>query len=151
RLPRSVQFCVYAFAAEILRSPDRGWARTRDVSDGDAISDAVAWLRNRKPAGGSNLYGALLRALEEPSGPDTIVVLTDGVPYRCLWHGKTYSEPEQILAEVRRANEGRGVRIHAVALLAGARFTTGDEDPLAASEFLRRLADENGGDFREAR
>jgi len=72
--------------------------------------------------------------------------------HRFADRGQTYSEPEQILAEIRRANALRRIHIHTVALLSGA-FTgkTEVEDAAAATDFLRRLALQNRGQFREIR
>jgi hypothetical protein len=45
------------------------------------------------------------------------------------------------------------VRIHAIALLRGIPPPTmaSLEDPVAAASFMRRLAEENGGQFKEIR
>ena len=111
----------------------------------------LPWVDALKPAGASNSYAALMRALQDPLRPDTIVMLSDGIPRHCSWRGRNYSEPEQILAEVRRANRTALVRIHTVGMLGG--IPRGDEmlDQESAVSFLRRLASENEGTYREVR
>jgi len=144
-LPPDARFRVIAFAAEV-----RGWPDAGDApGDRTRAGEAVNALLSQKPAGATNTYAALMTAIEDPFAPDTIVLLSDGSPYRCAFRGKTYSEPEQILHEVRQANARRAIRIHALALLSGRERDPGDAD--AASDFLRRLAAGNRGEFREIR
>jgi hypothetical protein len=144
-LAPGARFRVLAYSGDV-----RAWpAVTEPPGDRTQAEPAVQALLAQKPGGPTNTYGALMIALEDPFAPDAIVLLTDGTPYRCSHQGKTYSEPEQILAEVRRRNEWRSVRIHAVALRTGP-----DDDPAdsgAATDFLRRLAEANRGEFREIR
>ncbi|MHC4548521.1 MAG: VWA domain-containing protein [Planctomycetota bacterium] len=145
-LSPTARFRLLAFAADLRRFPVRG----REEGDRTDAAEATRWLRGLAPAGATNTYGALMHALTDRLAPDTVVLLSDGNPYRCLYKGRTYTEHEQILAEVRRVNEERQVRIHTVALLSGA--LEGDaEDAASAAEFLRRLARENRGEFREVR
>ena len=140
---RGTRYVVIAFASELRRLPDR----TPDVAAGKVLP----WVDALKPAGASNSYAALMRALQDPLRPDTIVMLSDGVPRHCSWRGRNYSEPEQILSEVRRANRTALVRIHTVGMLGG--IPRGDEmlDQESAVAFLRRLASENEGTYREVR
>jgi len=147
KLPPETRFRVLAFASEVRYFPDR----QREPGDKTDAARATRWLRSLKPAGATNTYGALMQALSDPLEPDTIVLLSDGNPHRCAYQGKTYSEHEQILAEVRRVNRRRGIRIHTVALLSGVYSDDDAEDAASAAEFLRRLARENAGECREVR
>jgi Mg-chelatase subunit ChlD len=147
KLPPATRFRVLAFASEVRHFP----ARQREQGDRTDAAKAMRWLRSLKPAGATNTYGALMQALSDPLEPDTIVLLSDGNPYRCAYQGKTFSEHEQILAEVRRVNRRRGIRIHTVALLSGVYSDDDAEDAASAAEFLRRLARENAGECREVR
>jgi hypothetical protein len=144
-LPPAARFRLLAFSAQT-----RWWPEDPSApGDRTHAAAAVQALLAQKPGGATNTYAALMVAVEDPFAPDAIVLLTDGSPYRCAFRGRTYSEPEQILSEVRRANADRGVRIHAVALRTG---RAGEEDvDDAAVDFLRRLASGNGGEFREIR
>lgn len=145
-LPPEARFRVLSFSAQV-----RGWPDdVRAPGDRTQAVEAANALLSQKPSGATNTYAALMTAIEDPFAPDSIVLLTDGSPYRCAFRGKTYSEPEQILFEVKRANADRGVRIHAVALRSGSGGEEeGDDD--AAVGFLRRLAAANRGEFREVR
>jgi len=142
--PHSAKYAAIAFASELRRFPEQGSTSTH-------AGKILPWVDSLRPAGGSNSYAALMTALNHPLRPDTVVFLSDGMPRRCAWRGHTYSEPEQILHEVRRANRTRLVRIHTVGLLAG--IARGDEalDQESAVAFLRRLAAENEGIYREVR
>jgi hypothetical protein len=62
-------------------------------------------------------------------------------------------DADQIVAELREANRWRRVRVHTVALLKGEPPASyaGQEDPAGAAQFMRRLAEENNGSFREVR
>jgi HEAT repeat protein len=147
KLPPEARFRVLAFASEVRHFPPR----QRRPGDRTDAAEATRWLRSLAPAGATNTYGALMQALSDPLEPDTIVLLSDGNPYRCAYKGKTYSEHEQILAEVRQANRRRRIRIHTVALLSGVYSEDDAEDAASAAEFLRRLSRENAGEFRDVR
>ncbi len=91
-------------------------------------------------AGKTNSFGALMAALgvDEKKGAekgytvdvDTIFFLSDGYPS----YGR-FIETDDVLREVRKANQLRGVVIHTIAL--------GEFE----KDFMRRLAHENGGTF----
>jgi hypothetical protein len=144
RTPRSARYAALGFASELRRFPARGVASPRPA-------DVLLWLGDLKPAGASNSYAALMQAIRDPLKPDTIIFISDGVPRHCSWRGNTYSEPEQILHEVRTANHKPMVRIHTIGLLGGA--PRGDDlmDEETAVGFLRRLARDGGGRYTEIR
>ncbi len=148
-LDSHARFRVIGFSAGLREFPGRTKPAAWETSA--FANKAVAWLARLKPAGTTNTYGALMAAFESSFKPDTIVLLSDGRPYRCLWKGKTYERAEQILAEVQRANAKRAIRIHTIALLDGAATTDLAEDEDTAADFLRRLAQENRGTSRELR
>ncbi|MCC6783776.1 MAG: VWA domain-containing protein [Planctomycetes bacterium] len=130
-LPADARFGVIAFSDGVRRwgkplvpATDRGRASLRDL------------LRSLAAGGSTNLYGALDAALDiadtrfgqdVDAEIDELFVLSDGQP-----SSGELTDPEAILAAVARANRVRRVRIHTVALG-------------GASEFVRRLAEENGG------
>ncbi|MHC4938930.1 MAG: VWA domain-containing protein [Planctomycetota bacterium] len=144
RTNRSTRFAAIGFASEVRRIPERGIAVSRP-------SDVLIWLGSLKPAGASNSYAALMQALQDPLKPDTIIFISDGVPRHCSWRGNTYSQPEQILHEVREANHKPMIRIHTIGLMGG--IPRGDDllDEETAEGFLRRLATDNGGRYTQIR
>ena len=146
-LPKGTQFRLVAFSSDVRSYPDFD----RPGADRTRFAEGLEWLAGIRSAGATNTYGALMRALEDDHPPDTIVLLSDGNPYRCSYKGKNYSEHEQILAEVRMANARKQIRIHTVALLTGAPHAGDDEDAASAVEFLSRLAAQNRGQFTEIR
>jgi hypothetical protein len=96
---------------------------------------------------GTNSHEGLRKAFEDPD-VDTVFFLSDGHPTV-----GAVVDPERILADVREWNRWRRVRIHAIALLRGEppAFAQAQEDATAASSFMRRLAEQNDGLFREVR
>jgi len=144
RMPRAARFAALGYASEVRRFPKRLDAAIRPA-------DVLVWLSGLEPAGASNCYAALMEAIRDPLRPDTVVLVTDGMPHHCSWRGKTYSEPEQILHEVREANRVPMLRIHAIGTGGGPR--RGDEplDAETAEWFLRRLARDNEGTYRALR
>ena len=114
---------------------------------------ALEWVAKRDVLGATNIYDALETAFElmgagtakdravEPVY-DTVFFMTDGRPTS----GKV-TDPDRILAEVRRWNAARRVRLHVVGM-GGHEKTNPDggepEDDVDPA-FLKRLAEENGG------
>lgn len=143
-MERSARYAVIAFASENRRYPKRVIAAKRPA-------DVLLWLGSLKPAGASNSYAALMDAIRDTLHPMTIVYVTDGVPRHSSWRGKTYNYPEQILYEVRQANRKRMVQIDTIGLIGGS--PRGDEplDEAGAEAYLRRIAADNGGTYREVR
>ena len=111
---------------------------------------AARWVSKQLlPRGGTNTYDTLLRALHENPELDTLYLLSDGLPTA----GKA-TVPEQILARVRDLNRLRRVRIHTIALLLGAppdEERGGVGETADMTDFMRRLAEQNGGTFIEIR
>ena len=130
-LSPDAHFGVISFSDDIHR-----WGRPL-VSASDGGRGALRTLLSRLYANGStNLFGALDEALDiegtrwgqdVEANIDELFVLSDGQPSS----GKLV-DSEAILAAVRRVNSVRRVRIHTV-ILGG------------ATDFVRRLATDNGG------
>jgi len=151
-----VTFNVLAFASEVKpwkkglvranplnRSSAMTWIKRLEAIGGDSKQElARAGLVGAAnlEAGKTNSFGALMAALgvDEKKGiqkgyevkVDTLFFLSDGYPS----HGK-FIETDDVLREVRKANQLRGVVIHTIAL--------GEFE----KDFMRRLAQENGGVF----
>ncbi len=153
-LDPGVQFNVLAFATEVKnwkkgpvkanplnRSSAESWVMRLEAIGGASKEDlARAGLVGSAnlEAGKTNTFDALMAALgvegEVERGyridVDTIYFLSDGRPS----HGR-FIEPDDILREVRAANELRKTVIHAIAI--------GEFE----KDFMHRLAGQNGGKF----
>lgn len=109
--------------------------------DSKTRSEAMRYVEALEANGGTNIYGALVAALDmagakggdEWSQPeiDTIYFLSDGRPSV----GVT-TDPEEILAFVRDRNASAGITIHTIGL-------SGAQDAF----LMRSLAEQNGGTY----
>ncbi|HEY0152430.1 MAG TPA: hypothetical protein VGB92_10550 [Longimicrobium sp.] len=117
--PRA-QFHLIGFGAQ-TEAWREGFARADDRAR------AQLWVGTRSAGGHTPAHAALRTALALP-GVNTIFLLSDGHP--------TDSSPQTILADVRRMNGGRRVRINTIGV-----GTDQDVD------FLCRLAEENNGTY----
>jgi hypothetical protein len=155
-LGANVQFNIIAFATEV-----KFWKKGQVKANPLNKSSAESWVLKLEAIGGSskedlaraglvgsanleggktNTYSALMAALDVPEDGkvqkdyqtdiDTIFFLSDGRPS----HGK-YIEPDDVLREIRAANELRRIVIHTI--------TLGEFE----KDFMERLAMENGGTF----
>lgn len=140
-LPDGAAFNVIVFGDDV-----RVWRQQRDGKpqlvyiDDESRDDLLgSYLDNLRPAGATNLYGALAVALDFTGrglhdkyyelGFDTVYIMSDGQP---SW-GEVI-DTEEILAKVRQTNALRRLTLHTV--------TFGDQNEM---RFLKRLAEENGG------
>ncbi|MEE8104188.1 MAG: VWA domain-containing protein [Planctomycetota bacterium] len=148
QLQGNVHFNVATFAGAV-----NFWQKGQMVPATERnLKSAKKWIDSRLlPRGGTNTYDALMKGIQEIEHVDTIFFLSDGTPSV----GKT-DVPEEILADVRKANRYRKVQINTISLIIGkAAITSAQkyEDPEEMADFLRTLAEENGGtllDLREA-
>jgi hypothetical protein len=155
-LDANVQFNIIAFATEV-----KFWKKGQVKANPLNKSSAESWVMKLEAIGGSskeelaraglvgsanleggktNTYSALMAALDVPEDGkvtkdyqteiDTIFFLSDGRPS----HGK-FIEPDDVLREIRAANELRRIVIHTI--------TLGEFE----KDFMERLAQENGGAF----
>ena len=150
-----VEFNIIAFATDV-----KPWKKNQVKANPLNKSSAETWASHLEAIGGSskedlaraglvgaanleggktNTYGALMAALGVEDGKvvrgyetaiDTIFFLSDGRPST----GK-FVEPDDVLREIRAANELRKVAIHTI--------TLGEFE----KDFMERLAQENGGSF----
>jgi HEAT repeat protein len=155
KLEPYVEFNVIAFATEV-----NYWKKGLVAANVLNKTSAVDWVKRLEALGGAskedlaraglagsanleagktNTYAALMAALGVEKGKasddyavplDTIFFLSDGRPS----HGD-FVDPDDILREVRTANELRKVVIHTIAI--------GEFQ----KEFMRQLAEESGGVF----
>jgi len=154
-LDPNTRFNVIAFATDVMP-----WKKGPVKANPLNKSSAESWVSRLEAIGGAskeelasvglvgaanleggktNSYGALMAALAVEEGKeskdyevdvDTIFFLSDGRPS----HGR-FVEPDDVLREIRLANELRKVVIHTI--------TLGEFE----KDFMRRLAEENGGTF----
>ncbi len=103
------------------------WREKLSPADEENEAAAKAFLLDSRPGGATNLYDALMTALDFPE-VQTIFLMTDGEPTT----GPVILT-DLILADVTRLNRDRRIRIHTIA--------AGD----ANAEFLAELAAQNGG------
>jgi HEAT repeat protein len=137
-LPDGALFNVVLYASDVWT-----WADELVEMSADARREVSEYVEQVGAVGGTNIYGALERALDlagaggrdggKWSEPliDTIYLLTDGR----ATVGLTV-DTDDILAFVRERNREAGITIHTIGL-------SGAHD----ANLLRRLAEENGGRY----
>ena len=120
-LTQESRFNIITFASDVAP-----WAD--DIVDWtpDALADAQSFVGRLGASGGTNLYGALRFAFQDPQ-VDTVFVLSDGEP-----SAGAITDPGAIRGEVARWNANRRVRINTIAI--GGRF-----------QILKWLAEDTGG------
>ena len=119
---------VYPFSSKLQRAKRK------------AIELALKKLPKLRAAGETNAYSALKAAFDDPD-VDTIFVLSDGQP--------TIGEehiPDLIRLRVEEWNRDRRVIINCIGFFPG---EAKNQDKGAARDFLRELADENEGFYKE--
>lgn len=155
-LDKNTYFNILAFAKTV-----KDWKKWLTRATINYKASAISFVKRLQPlgvaksgsfgggaaddSGKTNTYAALMRAFDldpakgvvltgkgdkKPPQLDTIYFLTDGRPTI----GK-FVDTEDILKEVRKINELRGIVIHTISI--------GEFE----ASFLRRLADQNGGVF----
>jgi HEAT repeat protein len=122
RLEGSALFNMVVFSSEVDR-----WAEELRRGTPETKTEAVTFVQGLRPGGGTNLFGALRVAFEDPE-MDTLVVLSDGEP-----SVGDVIDPGQIRRFVELWNKERGVVVHTVQV--GGRF-----------KVLEWIAQDSGGD-----
>lgn len=123
-LKKDVKFNIVLFDDRI-----EPWEEALTPASKSNLEKAAAHLLAQKPRGGTNIYDTLEKAIEDPD-VDTIFLLSDGAP----GDGK-FVRTDDILREIRKLNRIRQITIHAISL--------------GPSPFMKKLAEENGGQFVE--
>jgi hypothetical protein len=137
-LPPSASFGLLSFGSKVL-----SWKAQLVLASDPNKRAAGRFVDALKPDGETNSYAALEEAFKNPDA-DTIYFLSDGYPTV----GKV--DFNLILGEVRRWNATRNIRVHTIAFVAGDGKALGivEGDKSMPKEFMRRLAQENGGRFK---
>lgn len=113
----------------------------------EAKAEADEFLSGVTNFGATNIYGALRRAFEVSESSivqaDTVYFLTDGLP-----NAGDVTDPDGILAAVRRWNGKERVVIHAIHVL-GPMSSYDPQQIEVARYFMKRLAQQNSGVYVE--
>ncbi len=123
-------FNIIAFSDEV-RAFDTGMAPATP----EMVRRASAYLDTLQVDGGTNLEGAMIRALTRP-GVNEVVLLTDGVPTE----GET--DFKALAREIRQLNSSHA-RISAVGMVG--RNPDGTDDSFEAAHLLQQIARDSGG------
>jgi len=126
-IDRNSLFNILAFSDRVIP-----WANEMKSLDGDTLEQAKQYVRDLRVGGGTNLYGAIRRAFEEPK-MDTLFLVSDGEPSL-----GDVTDPGTIRDHVARWNAELGVRIHSIAI--------GEQ-----LDVLRWIAKDAGGQYIELR
>ncbi|MDF1838139.1 MAG: VWA domain-containing protein [Planctomycetota bacterium] len=123
-LKKGTRFDIVAFSGGV----DNWAAEPLAGSQEPNHDEAKEWVKALGAGGGTNLYGSLEKAFEDPD-VDTIVVLSDGEP-----SVGDIIDPGSIREAVQAMNTNRNVRIHTIALG-------------GTLQILEWLAEDSGGRF----
>ena len=138
-LPPSASFGMVQFNTKVS-----AWKAQLVLASDSNKRGAQKFVDALKSEGETNSHGALEEAFKNAEA-DTIYFLSDGYPT-----AGTITDYQKILAEVKKWNNVRNVRIHTIAFVAGNGKPLGIEegDKSMPTEFMKRLAQENGGRYR---
>lgn len=143
-LPEATQFNAMTVAGY-----NKPWEKRLQEATPANLARAVEWVEERNYTLCTNTIDGLMAALEHDPPLDAAWWFSDG----SLPVGGNYKEHEEILALVREANQLRKVEIHTVSLLWGKGIERywKYEDHDDFEEFMRLLAEQSGGTFRDVR
>ncbi|MEZ6014589.1 MAG: HEAT repeat domain-containing protein [Planctomycetota bacterium] len=119
-------FNILPFSSGMERWRDEGIATATQATR----EDALGYVKKLDAGGGTNIYGALELAFQDPD-VDTIVVLSDGEP-----SVGEVTDAGLIREAVKEWNDNRAVQVHAVAVG-------------GSLQLLKWIAEDNGGDYVE--
>jgi len=94
-------------------------------------AEAITEIDRQMPMGMTNIWASMKKAMED-GDTNLIILLSDGLPTAGI------TDTNKILEDVKRWNKYRKIQINTVGMQ-GADF-----------DFLRKLAEQNGGKFRQA-
>ncbi len=124
-LPEGAFFNIIFFATSIYPWMDSAVALKKDTR-----AAALSFIDRQTLSGATNIYDALLFALEDPA-LDTLFLMSDGAP-----SGGPVNDVATIRAQISALNAARGIVIHGIAV--------GQKSAL-----LRGLSEDSGGSYRE--
>ncbi|HND50831.1 MAG TPA: VWA domain-containing protein [Pirellulaceae bacterium] len=130
-LPPETQFNLVMFNSTTAR-----WRDGLQFATPQAKKQAIDFVRVQKPAGRTATYDALQSAMSAGQDVEAIYLLSDGAPT-----DGTIVAPAAILEAIRRQNFSRRLALYTLGACAG-------QTNVQFEEFLRRLADQNFGQYR---
>ena len=136
-LPKDTKFNIVGFESKVIM-----WKKGQTIAKKKEKASAIKWVENLTPGGMTNIYDALVEGFgrltpggkvntEYKAGPDTIFLLSDGLP-----NVGTISKPPAILKAIRELNKIRQVTIHTIGVGKMTKI------------FLEPLAQQNNGTFK---
>lgn len=134
QLPPGAKFNLVTFSTDV-----RAWKPGLVAGNAQTIQDAVQYVGGLRQGGGTNIHGALEKALADTEA-DTIYFLTDGMPT----DGRKKANAD-ILQDVAAWRAQRGVAVNTIAFLMGS--FSGDNKP-KSRELMHQLAKATGGVYR---
>lgn len=99
-------------------------------------ADAVAFVQKWTALGKTATYDGLMAGFDCDPNLEAIFCVSDGDPST----GRVV-DPAQILAEVRQLNRVRRVNIHGIGVFGGQQYES-------LAQFMKTLAEQNGGEFK---
>jgi predicted metal-dependent peptidase len=140
RMPRTSQYQIYLFNTDFESALPGTEGEWLEVSDRSELGDAVASMRDRIPAGGTNLRTIFEAAAIMSPQPDNMFLVTDGLPTQGQAEPKKGTvTAAQRMGFFREAIERlpRGVPVNTI-------LQPMEGDPIAASAFWRLAVITNG-------
>jgi hypothetical protein len=142
KLPKEARFNIIAFNHTVLQ-----WKKEMLQATDETKEEAYKWIRQWNPSGSTYIDGALRTGFQlaglgavDKAYPevvvDTMVLLSDGAPTTNSLSKPENQDPNEILAHVREWNKYRRVVIHTIGV-----------DIVESIEFMKKLAEENGGTY----
>ncbi|MDZ7816688.1 MAG: HEAT repeat domain-containing protein [Planctomycetota bacterium] len=135
-LPEDCLFNMVAYHQDI-----DAWKKGQVRASGSNKASAIRWVNNQRGWGWTNIFDGLVTGWGEffgsrgkpdySSGPDTIVLLSDGRP-----SSGSYTRFSRFLWEIRRRNRHRMITIHCIGI--------SDE----CEKLLKDIAEQNHGQYK---
>ena len=147
RLPPASQFQIHAFneiSEPLFRAPGTVWL---DAGNPSHLDRAVAGLYEQAPGGGTNLYRAFQGAAQMDPPPDTIYLLTDGLPTQ----GRTKSWRSKVSAQVRKKLFDAALEVLPDGIPVNTILFHMEGDPQASSEYWKLASLTRGAFFSPSR
>jgi len=122
---------TYKFNMLFYNHGYRMWKPSLQKATKQVKAQAVTEIDRQMPMGMTNIWAAVKKAMED-GDTKLIILLSDGLPTAGI------TDTNKILEDVKKWNKYRKIQINTVGMQ-GADF-----------DFLRKLAEQNGGKFRQA-